>query len=142
MGSDVVEVFPFRFGRAHRVLGLPFGVAPPTTWVRVSGSEFTVRFGPWCLRTGRSNIIGTAITGPYCLLTTAGPARMSATDGGLTCATNGERGLCVRFADPMPGIEPLGLLRHPAVTVTVAECDRLAELLAPSTRPSGGTRSG
>lgn len=142
METDVVEVFPFRFGRAHRLLGLPFGIAPPTTWVRVSGSEFAVRFGPWCLRTGRSNIIGTSITGPYWLVKTAGPARLSPADGELTCATNGDRGLRVRFADPMPGIEPLGLLRHPAVTVTVADCDRLAALLAPSNRPSDDTRSG
>lgn len=140
MDSDVVEVFPFRFDRAHRLLGLPFGITPPTAWVRVSGSEFIVRFGPWRLRTGRSNIIDTRVTGPYWLLTTSGPARLSLSDGGLTCATNGDRGLCVRFADPMPGIEPLGLLRHPAVTVTVADCDRLAALLAPSNRPSGDTR--
>ncbi|WP_243793642.1 hypothetical protein [Saccharopolyspora gloriosae] len=141
MDSDVVEIFPFRFSRAHRLLGLPFGITPPTTWVRVSNSEFTVRFGPWCLRTERSNITGTSVTGPYWLLTTAGPARLSVTDGGLTCATNADRGLCVRFAEPMPGIDWLGLVRHPAVTVTVADCDRLAALLAPSNRPSDDTRS-
>jgi hypothetical protein len=29
----------------------------------------------------------------------------------------------------VPGIEPLGLLRHPNLTVTVAQPDRLAERL-------------
>ena len=45
------------------------------------------------------------------------------------CTLAGERGLCIRFDRPVPGIEPLGLLRHPAVTVTVADCDGLAEAL-------------
>ena len=76
MGSQV-EVFPFRFGRCYRLAGLPFGVAPPTAWVRVSAHGFEVRFGPWCLRTPRVNITGTAVTGPYWWLKTAGPAHLS-----------------------------------------------------------------
>jgi hypothetical protein len=142
MGANTVEVFPFRFDRVYQLLGLPFGITPPTAWVRVSGTELVVRFGPWCLRSGRSNVVSTTITGPYWLVKTTGPPHLSLADGGLTCATNGERGLCVQFAEPVPGIEPLGLLRHPAVTVTVADCDRLAGLLERSTRPSGGTRRG
>lgn len=125
-----VQTFPFRFWRRYQVLGLPFGIAPPTAWVRVSAAELVVRFGPWCVRSPRSNIASTTITGPYWLVKTAGPAHLSLADGGITCATNGERGLCVRFAEPVPGIEPLGVLRHPAVTVTVDDCPRLAALLA------------
>ena len=140
--SQTVECFPFRFDRAHRLPALAFGITPLTTWVRVGGTELTVRFGPWCLRTGRDNVAATAVTGPYWLVRTAGPARLSLADGGLTCATNGERGLCVRFVEPVPGIEPLGLLRHPEVTVTVADCDRLAALLARSARPSDHRRRG
>ncbi len=127
---DTVHTFPFRFWRRYQLLGLPFGIAPPTAWVRVSGTEFVVRFGPWCVRSPRSNIAATTITGPYWLVKTGGPAHLSLADGGISCATNGERGLCVRFAEPVPGIEPLGLLRHPAVTVTVDDCPRLAALLA------------
>lgn len=140
--SQTVECFPFRFDRAHRIPALPFGITPVTTWVRVGDRELTVRFGPWCVRTERANVAGTAVTGPFWTWRTAGPARVSLADGGLTCATNGERGLCVRFVEPVPGIEPLGLLRHPAVTVTVADCDRLAALLARSARPSGDQRRG
>jgi len=50
-------------------------------------------------------------------------------DRGLTFATNGERGLCIRFRDPVSGIEPTGHLRHPGLTVTVADVDALARVL-------------
>lgn len=147
MGSNTVEVFPFRFDPWHRLPALPFGIAPPTAWVRVSAQGFEVRFGPWCLRSPRVNIAGTTITGPYWWLKTAGPAHVSLADQGLTCATNGERGLCVRFTEPVRGIEPFGLLRHPAVTVTVDDCERLARLLSgppsrvtPASRPNPAPR--
>jgi hypothetical protein len=65
-------------------------------------------------------------TGPYSLIKTIGPAHLSFADRGLTFATNSERGLCIRFATPVRGLDPLGLVRHPAVTVTVADCDGLA----------------
>jgi hypothetical protein len=98
--------------------------------VQVDAGEFAIRFGWWRLRTPVANIVGTVVTGPFGFLRTAGPAHLSIADLGLTCATNGERGLCVRFAEPVSGIAPFGLLRHPAVTVTVAEPERLAALLA------------
>jgi hypothetical protein len=44
-------------------------------------------------------------------------------------ATNGARGLCSTFCEPVPGIEPTGTLRHPAFTVTVADCQGLATVL-------------
>jgi hypothetical protein len=44
-------------------------------------------------------------------------------------ATNGVRGLCITFREPVPGIEPTGTLRHPALTVTVADCHGLAAVL-------------
>jgi hypothetical protein len=44
-------------------------------------------------------------------------------------ATNGERGLCIIFREPIPGIEPTGILRHPAITLTVADCEGLAAAL-------------
>ncbi|MFR9727645.1 hypothetical protein ACL03H_00340 [Saccharopolyspora sp. MS10] len=142
MDPGTVETFPFRFAGAHRLLALAFGIAPPTAWVRVGPAEFAVRFGPWSLRTPRSNVAGTSTSGPCPLLRTAGPARMSLRDGGLICATNAEPGVRVRFAEPVPGIEPLGVLRHPAVTVTVADRERLEALLAASDPASGGRRSG
>lgn len=87
------------------------------------------RFGPWRLLTPLDNIVDAHITGPYGVLKTVGPAHLSLVDAGLTFATNGERGVCVEFAEPAPAIEPLGKLRHPALTVTVADCGGLVEEL-------------
>jgi hypothetical protein len=65
---------------------------------------------------------------------------VSLTDRGLTCATNGERGLCIRFAEPVRGIEPWGKILHPAVTVTVTDPSQLAALLRRSySTPSSAT---
>ncbi len=123
-------LFPFRFTPAYLLAGLPFGVTPWTARVQVGAGELVVRFGYWRLRTPVTNIIGSIVTGPFGFLRTAGPAHLSLADRGLTCATNGEQGLCIRFAQSVSGIEPFGLIRHPAVTVTVADPERLATVLA------------
>jgi hypothetical protein len=122
-------LFPFRFAGTYRLPALLFGVTSSTAGVWVDEAVLRIRFGPWRLQTPLSNVVATVHTGPYALIKTMGPAHLSFADWGLTCATNSERGLCIRFARPVPGIEPLGLLRHPAVTVTVADCDGLAEAL-------------
>ena len=70
-----------------------------------------------------------AVTGPYAFLKTAGPARLAITDRGLTFATNGDRGVLVSFRTPVRGLDPLGLLRHPELTLTVRDVDGLAALL-------------
>lgn len=62
---------------------------------------------------------------PYSFVKTAGPAHLSLADSGLTLATNGDRGVCLTMREPISGIDPFGLLRHPNLTVTVAGCDGL-----------------
>jgi len=121
--------FPFRFAAIYRLPALLFGVTSTTAGVWVDEAGLRIRFGPWRVHTPLSNVVATSHTGPYSLIKTIGPAHLSFADRGLTCATNSQRGLCIRFARSVPGIEPLGLLRHPAVTVTVADCDGLAEAL-------------
>lgn len=121
--------FPFRFAHAYRLPAAAFGVTPATAWVLLDDEELRVTFGFWRLHTPVANLAGAETTGPYGYLKTAGPAHLSLADRGLTFATNGERGVCVRFREPVAGIEPVGLLRHPAVTVTVAEPDRLVAAL-------------
>jgi hypothetical protein len=123
------HTFPFRFTTPYRLAGLLFGVTPATATVRVGGGELAVRFGPWRVRTTLANVTSTAVTGPFSFLKTAGPAHLSLADRGLTMATNGARGLCITFREPVPGIEPTGLLRHPALTLTVADCQGLAAVL-------------
>ena len=75
------------------------------------------------------NISAVETTGPYAFLKTAGPARLAITDRGLTFATNGDRGVLISFHSPVRGLDPMGVLRHPELTVTVEHIDGLAELL-------------
>jgi hypothetical protein len=123
------ERFPFSFARAYRSPARLFGVTPASAWVDVGDDELEARFGPWRVRTPLSNITAVAITGPYAFAKTAGPARLAITDRGLTFATNGDRGVLISFASPVRGLDPVGLLRHPELTVTVADVDRLGALL-------------
>jgi len=121
--------FDFAFDIAHLLSALPFGVTPWTTEVVVDGRHLGIRFGPWFVGTTLDNVVGSEPTGPFSFVKTAGPARLSLADRGLTFASNDRRGLCIRFAQPVTGIDPLGRIRHPAVTVTVSHVDELAEAL-------------
>jgi hypothetical protein len=111
----------FAFTRAYRLSGLPFGVTPGTTGVDVDEGMLRVRFGPWRLRTEVANVEGVEDSGDYAFLKTAGPAHLSLADRGITFATNAERGLCVRFVDPVRVNLPIGHLRCPAATLTVTD---------------------
>jgi hypothetical protein len=123
------QFFSFRFAAIYRLPALLFGVTGSTAGVWVDEAVLRVRFGPWRVQTPLTNVTSTEHTGPFSLIKTIGPAHLSFADRGLTCATNNEHGLCIRFARPISGIEPLGLLRHPALTVTVTDCDGLAKAL-------------
>ena len=122
--------FDFSFDPLHCALGLPFGVTPGTARVDLEGGRLVARFGLWRVTTDVTNVEGTEVTGPYSALKTVGPAHLSIADQGLTFATNARSGLCLRFREPVPGIEPTGRLRHPGLTVTVADPEGLAEALA------------
>lgn len=124
-----VERFAFRFTRPYRLAAATFGITPGRAFVEVGDRQLDAHFGPWSVSTPLANISGVAVTGPYALLKTAGPARLAITDRGLTFASNGDRGVLISFRTPVRGLDPLGILRHPELTVTVAEVDRLAELL-------------
>jgi hypothetical protein len=122
--------FGFAFAPAYGRVARGFGVTPDKAWVEVSEDSFQARFGPWRVQTPMANITDVAVTGPYRFAKTAGPARLAITDRGLTFATNGRRGVRVSFRTPVRGLDPLGILRHPELTVTVSDVDELATLLA------------
>ena len=126
-----MQQFSFRFEPAYRAAALMFGVTPRSATIAVSDTELRVRFGPWRLVTPLANITSVSITGPYAFVKTAGPARLTLSDRGLTFATNHERGVFVEFARPVPGIEPTGRLLHPNLTLTAADCPGLARALRP-----------
>ena len=121
--------FPFRFAPAYRLLGAPFGITPDTVGVVVRHDVLEARFGPWRVATALDNIVRATVTGPYSLHRTAGSARYSFGDREITFATNGDEGLCLAFRDAIAGIEPTGVVRHPTLTVTVADVAGLAEVV-------------
>ena len=121
--------FEFAFAPAYRLPALAFGVVPATAHVDVTDDELQVRFGPWRLVTGLDNVVGAELTGDFHWLKTAGPPHLSFSDRGVTFATNGDRAVCVRFATPVPAIDPTGTIRHPGATLTVAEPQRLLHVL-------------
>ena len=121
--------FSFASTPAYRISELPFAVTSARAWVAVDADHFEARFGPWHVRTPLANVRGAEITGPYRFLKTAGPARLAITDRGLTFASNGKHGVRVDFHEPVRGMDPLGLLRHPELTVTVEDPEGLVAAL-------------
>jgi hypothetical protein len=121
----VATRFPFAFEPRLVPFSLAFGVTPRTAWVEIDDDDLTVRFGLWHLRTPRANIVEGQVTGPYSFAKVAGPAHLSLADRGVTFATTTRRGACFVLREPVPGIAPFGRLRHPGVTVTVADPEGL-----------------
>jgi hypothetical protein len=118
----------FRFAFEPRVAAFSYllGITPWTTGVEVGDGELRIRFGPWSLHTSLDNVSGAEVSGPYAWSRIAGPPRLSLRDRGVTFATSSRRGVCIRFRKAVP---VLPLLRHPAVTVTVEDCEGLAKML-------------
>ena len=116
-----MQRFPFRFASSYRLPALVFGITPATAWVEVDERELRARFGPWSLRTPRTNVVSVQETGHFGYLKTAGPAHLSFADRGVTFATNGERAACVLFDHPVRVLDPTGRLVHPGATFTVAD---------------------
>jgi hypothetical protein len=131
----VSAAFPFEFEPSYRLVARAFGISPATALVTVGEMDLDARFGFWRVRTPLTNVAGVEITGPFSVPKTIGPAHMSLSDRGLTFATNRRRGVCVRFRDAVAGVEPTGRLRHPGLTVTVADCSGLYEALLARIRP-------
>jgi hypothetical protein len=126
--------FGFRFDGRYRAACRVFGVTEDRAWVEVDPAgdgRYTASFGRWRLETPLANVECVEISGPYSVVKTIGPARLSLADKGLTFATNRDRGVCLGFVEPvaasgMPGRR----LRHPGLTVTVADVDGLHDLVA------------
>ena len=123
MSTRPTARFDFRFTPPYRYAAAIFGIRPTTAQAVLDDRALRVRFGIWRVSTPLVNIADVAVTGPFTFLKTAGPARLAVSDRGLTFATNGDAGVLLSFREPVPGIEPTGLLRHPELTLTVADVD-------------------
>ena len=131
-GTGTPRTYRFRFAPSYRLPAAAFGVTPTRAFVQLVDDRLRARFGLWRVETPVANVAGCEVSGPYQFLKTAGPAHLSLADRGLTFATNGDRGLCIRFHEPVRGIDPTGVLKHPALTVTVADVDGLQRDLSRS----------
>ena len=121
--------YRFEFEDRYRLPARLFGITDQSAVVTVGATDVEARFGPWTVRTPLANVASVSITGPYAFVKTAGPAHLSVSDRGITFATNSRRGVCLEFRRPVRGIEPVGVLKHPNLTVTVQDCDALVEQL-------------
>jgi hypothetical protein len=122
--------FAFRFDDPLvGALSRCFGVTPARAEVRLHDGVLLARYGRWTLRTPLENVTHAEVTGPFSAWKVGGPARLSLADHGVTFATSRTAGVCISFADPVAAIDPLGLLRHPNLTVTVEQPELLCRLL-------------
>jgi hypothetical protein len=123
------ERFAFRF----ELLMLPFAavatVVPGRAHVDLDDDTVRIQFGIWHMRFPRDEVRAVRETGGFWLPKVAGPPHVSFADGGITFATNRQRGTCIELAHPHAG--PYPRLRHPAVTVTVEDPDALEAALTP-----------
>lgn len=129
VGQPLVT-FGFRFDPMFRAALLPLGVTPGRAHVEVHHDRLLARFGLWQVVTSIGNVAAAEVSGPYQRSRVIGGPRLSFADHGLTFATNAQRGVCIRFVRPVVGIDPTGRMCHPGLTVTVADPDGLAALLA------------
>ncbi|TMK59322.1 MAG: DUF2795 domain-containing protein [Actinobacteria bacterium] len=125
--------FGFRFSPVYALAGASFGITPLTAHVTVGDRDgelwLSARFGIWSVATPLRNVASVEQSGPYRWFKTIGPPRVSFRDRGLTFATNASEGLCIRFHDPVRGIDVLGLVKHRALTVTVDDVSGLEAAL-------------
>jgi hypothetical protein len=115
--------FDFLFDSSTAPLLRLVGISPETSRVVVDDEWLVARFGRWRLRTPLVNVVGASITGPYRPWRAIG-IRLSMEDRGLTFGSSARQGVHVVFR------EPVGRLRHPNLTVTVADVEGLAQVLA------------
>jgi len=125
---DAVAAFEFSFTALTRPVLAVLGIGPGTSWVRVGGGLLDVRFGPWHVRTPLTNVVSAEPGGPFALIKALGP-RLSLADRGLTFGSHTSGGVCIRFAEPVTGLLPFGLVRHPGLTVTVTAPGQLVTRL-------------
>jgi len=123
--EDGAEQFEMAFDPRFRLPLAALGVTPATAHVTIGPDRLLACFGPWVVQTTPANVRAVCLTGPYRSYRAVG-ARLSMTDRGLTFGSSVDRGVCVQFRKPVPGIDPLGVLRHPGLTVTVARPEDFA----------------
>ena len=121
------EVFRYAVDKRFFPLLLTFGLRPSKDGVTLTDDgRFVATYGFFRIETSLSNIDDAHVTSGYRWWTAVG-VRGSLVDDGLTFGTNRDRGVCVHFHDKVRSV--MRRSGHSALTVTVAEGDRLIEAL-------------
>ena len=120
------HTFAFAFDPRFRGVLRLAGIRPENSRVTIDDEVFDARFGRWHLRTPVSNLRDVQVTRGYQWFKAIGP-RGSMVDRGCTFGTNADAGVCVRFHEPVGALVPGDVVRHPGLTVTVADPDGLAQ---------------
>ena len=105
---------------------LAFGVVPGRDGVTVRNDRLRATFGFFNLETPLANVAGGHVTVGYRWYTAIG-VRLSFVDDGLTFGTSRDRGVCVHFRQRVPPV--IGFRPHSALTVTVADCEGLLDVI-------------
>jgi hypothetical protein len=119
-----VQRFPIRIGRRSRPLLRLFGVRGDNAHVDLDG-ELDARFGFFRVRTPVGNIASWRIEGPWRWITAIG-VRMSIRHRDVTFGGSPRGGVRVDFRERVP----FGVIRIPALYVTVEDLDGLAAALS------------
>jgi len=123
----VSEYFRYEIDGRFAPLWLPFGVRPSKDGVTLTDDErFVATYGFLRIETPIDNIDGAHVTSGYRWWTAIG-ARRSFVDDGLTFGTNHNAGVCIHFHEKVRSV--LKRSGHSALTVTVADVERLTEVL-------------
>jgi hypothetical protein len=128
--------FPIRLGRRSRPLLRVVGVHDANAWVDVDG-QLEARFGWFRVGTPLSNVTAWRIEGPWRWITAIG-VRRSIRHGDVTFGGNHEGGVRIDFRTPVPFL----FFRIPALYVTVADLEGLADALAARGIPGVDARRG
>lgn len=123
----MAELFRYDVDRRFLPLLVPLAVRPGHDGVHIGDDgRLAANLGWFRVATDVSNVEGAHVTRDYRWWTAVG-VRLSMADDGLTFGTNSRAGVCIHFREKVPSLlRPKG---HSALTVTVADFDRLARVL-------------
>lgn len=124
----MADRYRFAFDRRFEGLLRLLGVHPDRAHVEITDRQLTARFGPWLVRTPLDNIEDVEVTGPHRPIKAIGP-RFSPSTRSLTFGSNAKRTVRISFRRPVTGMEPFGVVRHPTLSVSVADPDALRQRL-------------
>lgn len=120
------QFFPYRYDNRWKPLFVLLRVRRTDGVTLTADGLLRATYGRWSVDTPIANIARTKVTGPHRWYTAVG-LRLSGADDGVTFGTNHMAGLAITFARKVPKV--IGFRDHSSLWVSVAEPERLAELI-------------